>query len=381
MAGSSMKRKAANAAVMLPLSIAACSSGAPQPAEYRVESDAPFVLAGVTDLEEVAQLTGPDSINTTDRFAVAGTDLGSMFNLDDRTYFVFGDTFGSRPAGMTGGGGDDWRSNVLAVSTDADPSDGITFDRFIADDADHANELIPSRKQTGLEITTIPTHGIAVGASMYLYFMSVNNWGPAGVWEANHSGVARSADGGETWEVLDGLEWEGESNFIQVSPAKIANDDGTTDIYFWGIPAGRFGGAKLMKVPENEIERLSSYRYFSGIDEDGSATWSADIGDASVVVDDAVGELSVVWNRYLERWIMTYLSGEGGVVMREGINPWGPWGEPISVATQTSHPGLYGPFMNPRYVENDGETIYFSLSRWDPYQVYWMKVTLVKSPS
>ncbi|MCA1572903.1 MAG: DUF4185 domain-containing protein [Chloroflexi bacterium] len=364
---------------MLTWLMGACSVGASPPAEDRVKADASFVLSGVSDLEEVAQLTGPGSINATDRFAVAGTDLGSMFNMEDRTYFVFGDTFGSRPEGMTGGGGGDWRSNVMAVTTDADPSDGITFDSFIADASEHATELIPSRKQTGLEITTIPTHGLAVGATMYLYYMSVNNWGRPGVWEANHSGVARSVDGGLTWEVLEGLEWSGESNFVQVSPSTIANDDGTTEIYLWGIPAGRFGGVQLMKVPEDEIEQLSSYRYFAGTDEDGSPTWSAEIDDASVVVDDTVGELSVAWNAYLHRWTMTYLSGEGGVVIREGINPWGPWGEPITVATQASHPGLYGPFMNPRYVEDDGKTIYFSLSRWDPYQVYWMKVTLVKT--
>ncbi|MGH2541811.1 MAG: DUF4185 domain-containing protein, partial [Ardenticatenaceae bacterium] len=173
--------------LLLSLSLVGCVGEAPQPPAYTVVQEAPFVLAGVTDLTEVAQITGPDSINKTDRFAVAGTDLGSMFNIENKTYFVFGDTFGYRAPGMTGGGGEDWRSNTIALSTDNDPSDGITFDRFIADEG-HANELIPSRKINRLEITRIPTHGVAVGSSMYLYFMSVNNWGPAGVWETNYSG-------------------------------------------------------------------------------------------------------------------------------------------------------------------------------------------------
>ncbi len=373
-----MRRRPATASVlMLSVLLAGCSAGEPTPVPVRV-AEAPFVLTGVADLEEVAQLTGPDSMNKTDRWAVAGTDLGSMFNVDDRTYFVFGDTFGERREGMTGGGGEDWRSNVLAVSTDADPSDGISFDRFIADDADHAKELIPAKRQDGIEITRIPTHGIAAGSALYLYYMSVRHWGPAGEWDANHSGVARSTDEGETWQVLDGLEWDGESNFIQVSPFKVTKDDGSTEVYFWGIPAGRFGGVKLMKVPEAEIERLDSYRYFAGTEENGTPAWSAEIADAETIVDDTVGELSVAWNDYLERWVMTYLRGGGDLVIREGINPWGPWREPITVATQTSHPGLYGPFMNPRYVENGGETIYFSLSRWGPYQVFWMKLSLVK---
>ena len=100
--------------------------------------------------------------------------------------------------------------------------------------------------------------------------------------------------------------------------------------------------------------------------------------DAALVVDDTVGELSVVWNAYLNRWLMTYLGAGANVVIREGKQPWGPWGEPITVMSQAIYPGLYGPYMNPRYVENGGQTIYFSISRWGPYAVYWMKATLIK---
>ncbi len=373
-----MKDCASIFALFVALSLVACARGASSPRPYQVERDAPFVLKGVTDVTEVAKLTGADSINKTDRYGVAGTDLGSMFNIGDKTYFVFGDTFGRRPAGMTGGGGEQWRSNVMAVSTDSNPSDGITFDRFITDPFGRARELILSRKQDGDEITIIPTHGVAVGSTMYLYFMSVNRWGAPGVWEANYSGVSRSTDGGETWEVLEGLRWDGKSNFVQVSPFRIENSDGSADLYFWGIPAGRFGGVKLMKVPETEIEQLSSYRYFAGVDSAGAPIWSADESEAVLVIDDTVGELSVVWNDYLDRWLMTYLGAGANVVMREGKQPWGPWGEPITVMSQAAYPGLYGPYMNPRYVENGGQTIYFSISRWGPYAVYWMKATLVK---
>ena len=349
------------------------------PAEHPVDPNAPLVLQGVVDVKQVAQLIGADSPNHTDRYAVAGTDLGSMFNIGDKTYFVFGDTFGYRKPGMTGGGGDDWRSNAMAVSSDQNPADGITFDRFIVDANQHARELVPSIKKDDIEITRIPTHGVAVGTTMYLYFMSVNHWGPAGVWYANYSGVSRSTDGGETWQVLDNLRWDGTSNFIQVSPFKVKNSDGSVDIYFWGIPAGRFGGVKLMKVPENEIEQLNSYRYFAGVDGTGAPIWSPEIDKATFILEDTVGELSVIWNPYLNHWIMTYLRGGGDVVIREGKQPWGPWGKPILLMTQAGFPGLYGPYMNPRYIENDGQTIYFCISRWDPYAVFWMKATLVKA--
>ena len=68
-----------------------------------VVKNAPFVLAGVRDVVQVSQLTGPSSPNKTGRFEVAGQDLGSMFEAGGETWFVFGDTFGTRTPGMTGG--------------------------------------------------------------------------------------------------------------------------------------------------------------------------------------------------------------------------------------------------------------------------------------
>ncbi|MBP1973217.1 hypothetical protein J2Z47_001436 [Cohnella thailandensis] len=93
-----------------------------------------FVLKGVSGLERVSQLTGAESPNKTDRYAVYGTDLGSMINDGDKTYFVFGDTFGERSAGQVGGGGSFWRSNAIGYTTDVNPADGIALDGMITDD-------------------------------------------------------------------------------------------------------------------------------------------------------------------------------------------------------------------------------------------------------
>jgi hypothetical protein len=73
---------------------------------------------------------------------------------------------------------------------------------------------------------------------------------------------------------------------------------------------------------------------------------------------------------------MTYLKEGRGVVIREGLSPWGPWGDAIDLVTFTDEPGLYGPYLNPKYMEKDGQTIYFTLSLWDPYNVFWFKASL-----
>src|SRR5258708_943973 len=172
---------AASACVLVVLT--GCMGGGEQ-----VSSDGKsFLLNGVSNVEQIAQLTGPGSPNKTDRFEIAGQDLGSMFEAGGKTWFVFGDTFGQRDPGLTGGGGTEWRSNTLAFSTDNDPTDGIRLDGYIADDIGWAKELIDSKKVDGIEMTTIPTYGFEANGAMYLAYMSVKHWGEPGEWETNYS--------------------------------------------------------------------------------------------------------------------------------------------------------------------------------------------------
>lgn len=335
----------------------------------------PFIFDGVKNVTRVAQLTGANSMNRTDRFEVAGQDLGSMFEADGKTWFVFGDTFGQRDAGLTGGGGTEWRSNSLAFTTDTDPTNGITFDGYIADDIGWAKEVVDSKKVDDSEMTAIPTYGFEANGAMYLDYMSVKHWGEPGQWEANYAGFAKSTDHGHTWTKLDAPRWSGDSNFVQVSVTKVGSD-----LYFWGVTHGRFGGVQLMRVAEKRVEDKSAYRYFTGTSASGEPTWGSDPANAKTIVEDTVGELSVAWNVYLQRWLMTYTTGNGdGSTIRESSTPWGPWGKGHTLVSASKVVGgIYAPFMLPQYTTNGGRTIYFTLSIWDPYNVFWYKADLLK---
>jgi hypothetical protein len=92
-----------------------------------------------------------------------------------------------------------------------------------------------------------------------------------------------------------------------------------------------------------------------------------------------VGELSVMWNAYLGRWIMTYLNErQAALVIREARELWGPWSSEQTLVSAADYPGLYGAYLHPWLVENEGETIYFAMSQWGPYAVFLMKATLAK---
>ncbi len=339
-----------------------------------------FRLAGVTGVTRIAQLTGPGALNDTAAVLLAGADLGHMTTVGDRTFFVFGDNFGERDPEAYGGVGDIWRSNALAWSTSDDPSAGVRFDGWILNEYGQAKEILPSDHRPNEvvgETTKIPTQLFAVGRTLYLAYMSVTHWGAPGEWTAGHAGLARSTDLGQNWEFLPEVRWAGESNFVQLAQVPLTAD-GRDWIYLWGIPAGRFGSVKLMRVPADDaaVTDPTAYRYFAGTDGD-QPRWSADEADAVVVLDGPVGELSVMWSTHLERWLLTTMADNADAVVHEGLSPWGPWSAPHTITTQRETPGLYAPYMAPRYVSDDGRRVYFTLSIWGPYQVFWYSMDLL----
>ena len=328
-------------------------------------------LAGVTDVTWIERVAGEKSANETDtRYNVFGTDLGSMFSDGYSMYMVFGDTVGCCPPG-TGGPGfaSDWRRNTMAILRDANPSDGLRVEQMICNSPGRAAQLI---RHDPWEVTVIPTYGVAVAERLIVHYMGVSAWSNDPTrWVLTEAGLASSLDGGLTWKRHRDVRWHGDSNFGQVA---IANHYGT--LYFLGIPAGRRGGVALARVAAPDVLEKSAYRYFVR-DTQGRERWSADEREATWIIPPPVGELSVIWNPYLSRWLVMYRNAERGlVVLREAEWLTGPWSKEVPVL---NWPDAYAPFMHARYVEEEGAVIYFTISRWGPYIVALMKARLVRS--
>lgn len=322
-----------------------------------------------TQVSKVTQITGEDSENKTQsRFGVWGTDLGSMAVIGDTTYMFGGDTFGDENSAH-------WRSNVLFLIEDDDPSDGLTIVDAVTDRQGRAKELLGSLKND-TEVTVIPTNLFAIGDTLYCMYMSVAKWGDHGEWDCRYACLAKSTDGGQKWEKLNHVKWPGDSNFIQTANCQIGND-----MYFWGIPSGRNGGVALMKVPVDKVEDYESYAYYVGQDDGGNPKWqqgSEGVYSAEVIIEGPVGEISVLYNEYLGNFLLTYMSESGySIVMREGVTPWGEWSKEYTLATGGEYPSLYGAYMHPKYVEEGGKVFYFAMSQFFPiYNIMWMRTEL-----
>ena len=195
------------------------------------------------------------------------------------------------------------------------------------------------------------------------------------MWECDYSGLAKSTDEGQTWELLKDVIWPGDSNFIQTANWRVGDT-----MYLWGIPSGRFGGVALMKCNVHDLEKSEAYSYFIGCDESGDPQWirgKDGIYQAKVIIRDPVGEISVMYNEYLGNFVMTYLHEGSGVVMRDGLTPWDGWGREFVLADTSRFWAPYGGFMLPKYVEENGRVFYFAMSQFNPiYNIFWMRAEL-----
>jgi len=318
----------------------------------------------VEDVEFVAWLTGPESTsNTALNYDVYGTDLGSMFTSGDTLYIAFGDTFGCCRTAESGPSGGNWRSNTIAFTTDRQLDDGITFDGMIVDLEGKARAVLSRRPG---DVTIIPTAGVAVGDRLYLHYMAVRRWGNPGHWTLNRSGWAYSDDRGQTYMQPEDAVWDGDTNFGQAAIVRQREY-----LYIFGIHGGRFGPVALARVASDHILDMEAYRYWDG------GSWVTGAGNAAPVVAGPVGELSVCWNGYLGRWIMTYLDEDrAAIVIRQALDLTGPWSDAVVTVSAKEYPSLYGAYLHPWAC--DGEIIYFHMSQWGPYNVRLMRARLVK---
>ncbi|QAY59411.1 DUF4185 domain-containing protein [Microbacterium protaetiae] len=326
------------------------------------------MAADSTPATVVEKLTGPDAPNNTaGRWDIKATDLGILW--DDghgQVLAAFGDTFGNAWAGPGGGApaNGNWRSNVLARSSDRELSDGMLLQSSPQSPEGVAKQLIPSKKINGDEITTIPTAGISVGRRQYLGFMSVKQWGDPGKWDTNEAGLAYSDDDGETWTVSDTAWQNNDDGTDPFQMQAYARRDGY--VYVFGTQNGRNGPASLARVPERRLLDKGAYRYWDG------RRWSKSEADATPIVEAPISELSVQYDAYTHRYLMMTLSGPD-IVLRTAKSPQGPWSSPQTVAHAADYPGLYGGFLHPWNRNGD---IYFTMSSWSPYNVYLMHMQL-----
>lgn len=339
-------------------------------------------------------ITGPSSPDRTDKsWGITSTDLGiSYADNEGHTYLAFGDT-GSCPNSSDTG----WRSNVLTRTTDHNYGDGLNLQEALTSRGwstdGEAEEFIRSLKSPNDaygEVTTIPTAGIVINGVHYIDYMSVKHWGDGGRWDTNYAATVRSTDGGNTWNLVDdsirpnrnyslnadfflpGGSYDYGNENLQMS-GLIQGNDGY--VYRLSTPSGRGGYAYLSRVRTQDFPNESAFQYWDG------HGWSSNRevlteSDAQVF-GPKVSELSITYNSYLGKYVVMYFNEDRGLVVRTADAMTGPWSNERLLIDNTnpeiSPKGIYGGFVLPK---QDDQNLYYVMSAWDDYNVYFMRTDL-----
>lgn len=334
-----------------------------------------FFIRNVT---RIARVTGsiingenfPSPNNTATKWNVGGTDLGIIWEMQPGKYGIFfGDTFGydfkPNPANPGPNGGS-WRSNVLAFSEDNDLEDGLSFSNMVTDDKGYAREIIYGGKDSSGngDWTSIPTAAIRANGIDYVHYFNMRNWTG---WVTNYSGIYKSADNGLTWAKCKDITFSSYSFFGQVGYFK---KDGY--VYMIGTQTGRDSNAKLARFHETDIENKTAYEYWNA----STNQWiKGNENEATVLIEDKVGELSFIYNETHKKWIIAYFNADRyNITMRTAEDITGPWSEPYELANGREYAQLYGSYIHPFSVT--GDNLYFTMSMWMPYNVFLMKAEL-----
>jgi hypothetical protein len=354
----------------------------------------------------------PTFNQTQSRSKIRGTDLGSSFEHQGRTFFLFGDTFRPDVPGM------ETDFDAIAWTDDASPrvannpfADGLTLNFY------PGPPIVPGMDQGAFNV---PLEGFSDGEDMFVFFSTghqdVSNKALMGF-----SVLTRCVD----TRAVDHLEFTplqpifSGDKFINVSVVQGKLDGPEADVlgfrpdtdvlWIWGSGRYRSSDIYLAALELEGVQRNPlDLRFFAG-----NGAWSNREDDAiPLFCSGSVGELSVRWNPFLERYLCFFNSANPrGILMHSAPKPYGPWSRrPVMVfdawpdkgyshfmhappapgkppfdhnqddmgRDRDAWGGEYGPYQIARYATRDGDGthIFFTMSTWNPYQVMLMRTTV-----
>lgn len=352
----------------------------------------------------------PTSNQTQTLYNLGYTDLGIPFQHHLKTYILFGDcSCGVEPSRDL---------DPIAYTTDNNPDDGLNLNFITTTPNSHQWKAI-SIPGVDSQTVHIPVEAVSTLTDFYLYFVT----------DATNSHlmkksiVAVSHNDGQTFSKLYDFS---SNHFINISIVEnLKSNDWNGFPPEIGNVMAIFGSGEYRKsdvfLAFQNMSNLTTGQgvyYFAGVNGDGNPMWTPYENNAVPLFHQpVVGELSISFNQFLQKWLLTYnsLDFHRGINFRTSDKPWGPWSEPnvlfepiedsgycyfmhdslhncpnispnpyTDVQGDAPHDsvawgGEYGPYQYPLFAKslNPGETtIYFNMSTWNPYTVVLMKSTL-----
>jgi len=339
---------------------------------------------------------GLNAASDTKKYQCEGTDLGfTWYDSAKKQLFVtFGDSFATHKMSGT------WNSNVTLYTKNFDFTKGVQWEGALNGQNGASKQITPITQNVAtrngwqaaaatdcepLCSTTIPTGGIVINGTYYLFYMEVYKFNQThdypgvtrnGMWDTFASRVVKSTDGGVTWTLLKDLKWQAHNSSFECQPGESFSqihplDIGDEYIYIYGIPGGREGGTCMGRVLKANFENINEYEYFAGLNNGNPLYKKGNNGLAFIkgksscyVIQPKCGELNFSYNPYFKKYMVSYLSAQSQIVYRLMENPY-TFGGQIAIANQNNLPCLYGGATHEVMFDHDGRRMFMFICQWN----------------
>lgn len=329
--------------------------------------------------EHLGMLTGT-TLNPTIPIGMTGTDLGVVFERDDKLGVLFGDAWS-----------DNWDS-LAWMSTDY-PEKGMPKLTWVTGSDGKAVQLAVLGVNLGG--MNVPVEGVPIGDKTYVFFST--GWydvpEPA---RHTHSVLAHTTGRQAGPFTLD--HKVASDKFINVS----VQIEGST-AWIFGNGVYRASNIYLAKVDVAKLADRAAWRYWPKYDS------KQEESAQPIVASNCAGEMSVRFDPSLNLWLMAYNCGSPrGIVLRTAPAPEGPWSDIIHIyrdsdgymkyihaneeevkfddglsdhGREKEWGGEYGPYLIPRWTRRVQPGVYsiiYTFSSWNPYQAHLLRTYLAE---
>jgi len=217
-----------------------------------------------------------------------------------------------------------------------------------------------------------PRSGQCHAGKCCVFFSVMNNYGPEPYdYFRVGQGVACSENPAGPYKKA--LYGAGYSFWNDIEPAfgsaLLADDDSWTYVYGRVMTAPGDYAAALARVKPDQLAAREKYEYYSAAASSGP--WTADLAEASTLLEGAPEDFSVSYNDFLKSYLAVYLDQDSGSTMaRQARYPWGPWGEPFTLLACSPEEYCFGSKEQHGFAQAGGKKIFITVEKKNAPYLY-----------
>jgi hypothetical protein len=303
------------------------------------------------------------------KYHIISQDGGSEFKVPGGSIWCFGDTFkGTREKT----GKPHFKDGAVNCSIAFQPNNSKPYPPNLKYLSDKNGVISPFNyiENENAKINSIwPLAGTYLNGKSYLYYTMIEKTGN-GSWDFKHVGDGLAVSNkplAHYTRIIKNDSWK-----FPVHPSSIVETKNWLYLYSIDNTSKHVQGAFLSRVKAKDVENPDAYEYFSGYkNSSNTPKFSSNIKNKKVMLNEVYGQTSVVWNDYLQKYILAASSSfwESQIIkFYVSDTPYGPWYNTkaeIKVPKNRQNKKVdlvYCAFFHPSLFEDNGEIMYLTYS-------------------